>query len=135
MDLLRRQFLQLAAGVAALPAAPCILRAQSYPSRSVRIIVGSAAGDLTDIVGRLVGQWLSERLSQSFIIENRPGAGSNLGTEAAVRAPADGHTLLMVAPSAAINATLYSNLNFSFIRDITPVAGIFRAPLVMVIHP
>ena len=135
MELPRRYFLQLAAGAAAVPVTRCISWAQDYPSRPARIIVGSAAGDLTDIVGRLIGQWLSERLNQSFIIENRPGAGSNVGTEAAVRAPADGYTLLMVAPSAAINASLYSNLKFSFIRDITPVAGIFRAPLVVVIHP
>ena len=113
-----------------------IARAQAYPTRPVRMIVGFAAGGATDIVARLMGQWLSERLGQQFIIENRPGAGSNIATEAVVRAPADGYTLLLVGRPNAINATLYDKLNFNFIRDIAPVAGIVRAPHVMVvIHP
>ena len=129
MKLPRRQFLHLAAGAAALPAVSRIARAQAYPSRPVRIIVGFAAGGATDIVARLIGQWLSERLGQPFVIENRPGAGSNIGTEAVVRAPADGYTLLLVAPANAINATLYDKLNFNFIRDIAPVASIMPRAL------
>ena len=109
--------------------------AQAYPSRPVRIIVGFAAGGATDIVARLIGQWLSERLGQQFVIENRPGAGSNIATEAVVRAPPDGYTLLLVSPANAINATLYDKLNFNFIRDIAPVAGIIRVPIVMVVNP
>ncbi len=120
----RRRFLHLAAGAAALPAVSRIARAQTYPTRPVRIIVGFAAGGATDIVARLIGQWLSERLGQPFIIENRPGAGSNIATEAVVRAPPDGYTLLLVDASNAINATLYDKLNFNFIRDIAPVASI-----------
>jgi tripartite-type tricarboxylate transporter receptor subunit TctC len=135
MILLRRQFLHLAAGAAALPAASRIARAQTYPARPVRMVVGFAPGGGTDIIARLIGQWLSERLGQPFIIENRPGAGTNIGTEAVVRAPADGYTLLMVGSSNAINATLYGNLNFNFIGDIVPVAGIARQPLVMVVNP
>jgi tripartite-type tricarboxylate transporter receptor subunit TctC len=131
----RRQFLHLAVGVTALPAAPRIARAHSYPSRPVRIIVGYSAGGTTDICARLIGQWLSERLGQPFIVENRPGAGSNVATEAAVRAPADGHTLLLATISNAINATLYDKLNFNFIRDIAPVAGIIRVPNVMEVNP
>jgi tripartite-type tricarboxylate transporter receptor subunit TctC len=131
----RRQFLQLAAGVAALPVTSRIARAQSYPSRPVRIIVGYASGGTTDICARLVGQWLSERLGQPFIVENRPGAGSNVATEGAVRAPADGHTLLLATISNAINATLYDKLKFNFIRDIAPVAGIIRVPNVMEVNP
>ena len=127
MKLPRRQFLHLAAGAAALPAVSRIAWAQTYPTRPVRIIVGFAAGGATDILARLMGQWLSERLGQPFIIENRPGAGTNIATEAVVRAPADGYTLLLVSPSNAINATLYDKLNFNFIRDIAPVAGIIRA--------
>ena len=131
----RRKFLQLAAGAAALPALPHIATAQAYPSRPVRIIVGVAAGGGTDIVARLISQWLAERLNQQFVVENRPGAGTNLGTEVVVRAPPDGHTLLIVGAPAAINATLYDKLNFNFIRDIAPVAGIMRGPLVMVVNP
>ena len=135
MTLLRRQFLQLAAGAVALSAGSGGIWASAYPSRPVRIVVGSAAGDLSDIVGRVLGQWLSEQLGQSFIVENRPGAGSNLGTETVVRASADGYTLLMVGASAAINATLYQNLKFNFLRDIAPVASAIRQPQIVVVHP
>ncbi len=135
MKLLRRQFLHLAAGAAALPAVSRIARAQTYPTRPVRIVVGFPAGAAADIVARLIGQWLSERLGQPFIIENRPGAGSNIGTEAVVRAPPDGYTLLLVTSPNAINATLYEKLNFNFIRDIAPVASIVRVPNVMVVNP
>jgi len=131
----RRQFLHLAAGAAALPAVSRIARAQTYPSRPVRIIVSFAAGSSTDIVARLMGQWLSDQIGQQFIIENRPGAGGNIGTEVVVRATADGHTLLLVDASGAINATLYEKLNFNFIRDISPVAALIRVPNVMVVHP
>jgi tripartite-type tricarboxylate transporter receptor subunit TctC len=131
----RRKFLHLAAGAAALPAVSRIAGAQSYPSRPVRIIVGFPAGGGVDIVARLIGQWLSERLGQPFVIENRPGAGSNIATEVVVRAPADGYTLLLVHASNAINATLYDKLNFNFIRDIAPVAGIIAVPNVMVLNP
>ena len=134
MILPRRQFLHLAAGAAALPAVSRVARAQAYPARPVRIVVPFAAGGAPDIVARLMGQWLSERLGQPFVIENRPGAGGNIATEAVVRAPADGYTLLTVAASHAINATLYEKLNFNFIRDITPVAGIIRFPYVMVVN-
>ena len=131
----RRQFLHLAAGAAALPAVSRIAWAQTYPSRPVRIIVGVAAGGTLDILARVMGQWLSERLGQPFIIENRPGASTNIATEAVVRAPANGYTLLSVSPSNAINATLYEKLNFTFIGDIAPVAGIIRAANVMVVNP
>src|SRR5712672_4250466 len=131
----RRQFLSVGAGVAALPFAPHIAWAQAYPSRPVRIIVPFAPGGTNDILGRLIGWWLSERLGQSFVVENRPGAGTNIGTEAVVRAPADGYTLLLVSPGNAINATLYGNLTFNFIRDIAPVAGLVRVPNVMVVNP
>jgi tripartite-type tricarboxylate transporter receptor subunit TctC len=135
MKLPRRNFLHLAAGAAALPAVSRFARAQAYPSRPVRIVVGFTAGSASDIVARLVGQWLSERLGQPFVIENRPGAGSNIATEAVVRSPPDGYTLLLVNPANTINATLYDKLSFNFIRDIAPVAGIIRTPLVMVAHP
>ena len=135
MKLPRRKFLHLAAGVAALPVVSQIARAQAYPARPVRIIVGVAAGGTLDILARVMGQWLSERLGQPFIIENRPGASTNIATEAVVRAPANGYTLLSVSPSNAINATLYEKLNFTFIGDIAPVAGIIRAANVMVVHP
>jgi tripartite-type tricarboxylate transporter receptor subunit TctC len=131
----RRQFIRLAAGVTALSAASRIARAQSYPSRPVRIIVGYSPGGTTDICARLIGQWLSERLGQPFIVENRPGAGSNIATEGAVHAPADGYTLLLATISNAINATLYDKLNFNFIRDIAPVAGIISVPNVMEVNP
>ena len=135
MKLPRRQFLHLAAGAAALPAVSRIARAQTYPTRPVRIIVGFAAGGATDIVARLIGQWLSERLGQQFIIENRPGAGSNIATEAVVRAPRRRLHAPLVSAANAINATLYDKLNFNFIRDIAPVASIMRVPLVMVVNP
>ena len=135
MTISRRQFLHIAAGAAALPALSRFAWAQTYPSRPVRIIVGFAAGGPNDILARLIGQWLSERLGQPFVIENRPGAGSNIATEAVVRAPADGYTLLLVGSPNAINATLYDNLNFNFIRDIAPVASFIRGALVMVVHP
>jgi tripartite-type tricarboxylate transporter receptor subunit TctC len=135
MKLRRRQFLHLAAGAAALPIFPRLATAQAYPSQPVHLIVGVAAGGGLDFVARLMGQWLSERLGQPFVIENRPGAGTNIGTEAVVRASADGYTLLLVAAPNAINATLYEKLNFNFIRDIAPVAGISRAPLVMTVNP
>jgi tripartite-type tricarboxylate transporter receptor subunit TctC len=131
----RRRFLQLAAGAVALPAMSRIARAQSYPSRPVRIIVGFPAGGTSDVLARLMGQWLSERLGLPFIVENRPGAGGNVGTEAVVRATADGYTLLQAGGQDAINATLYQNLNFNFIRDMAPVIGIMRVPGAFVVHP
>jgi tripartite-type tricarboxylate transporter receptor subunit TctC len=131
----RRRFLGLAAGAAAVPVISRIAWPQAYPTRPVRIIVPAAAGGAADITARLIGQWLSERVGQQFIIENRPGAGTNIGTEAVVRAPADGYTLLQVTGSNAINATLYNRLNFNFIRDIAPVASIMRVPGVMVVNP
>jgi tripartite-type tricarboxylate transporter receptor subunit TctC len=135
MRLPRRKLLHLAAGAAALPAVSRVACAQSYPARPVRIIVGFAPSGATDIMARLIGQWLSERLSQQFIIENRPGAGSNIGTEAVVNAPPDGYTLLVGTSVNAINAALYGKLNFNFIRDITPVASIHREPFVMEVNP
>ena len=134
MKLPRRKFLQLTAGAAALPVVSRIARAQAYPTRPVRIFVGIAAGGADDTIARLIGQWLSERLGQQFIIENRPGAGGNIATEAVVRAPADGYTLLLVNPPNAINATLYDRLNYNFIRDIAPVVGLVRFPLVMAVN-
>jgi len=131
----RRQFLHLAAAAAALPAVSRIAWAQTYPSRPVRIIVGFAPAGGTDIVARLIGQWLSERLGQPFIIENRPGAGTNIGTDAVVRAPADGYTLLLCGTPNATNAALYDKLNFDFTHDIAPVASIVRVPYVMEVHP
>jgi len=131
----RRNFLHLAAGAAALPALSRIARAQAYPSRPVRLIVGFAAGGAFDIMARLIGQWLSERLGQPFVIENRPGGGGNIGTEAVVRAPPDGYTLLLVGVPNAINVTLYDKLNFNFISDIAPVAGLMAGSSVMVVHP
>jgi tripartite-type tricarboxylate transporter receptor subunit TctC len=135
MKLPRRNFLHLAAGAAALPAFSRIAWAQAYPTRPVRLIAPFAAGGTSDTVARLMGQWLSERLGQPFVIEDRPGAGSNIGTDAVVRASPDGYTLLMAGGYNAINATLYDKLNFNFIRDITAVAGIVRVPSVMVVHP
>jgi tripartite-type tricarboxylate transporter receptor subunit TctC len=131
----RREFLHLAAGAAALTAVLCTAKAQAYPTRPVRIVVAFAAGGAQDILARLIGQWLSERLGQPFVIENRPGGGGNIGVEAVVRAPADGYTLLLVGPPNAINATLYKKLNYNFIRDIAPVAAISREPNVMVVNP
>jgi len=135
MTFRRRQFLSLIAGIAALPAVPRLAEAQTYPTRPVRWIVPYTPGGATDIQARLLGQWLSERFRQPFIIENRPGGGGNIGTEAVVHAPADGYTLLLVGPPHAVNATLYNKLNFNFIRDIAPVAGIIRVPNVMVVNP
>ena len=135
MKLPRRKFLHLVAGAAALPIVSDIARAQAYPSRPVHIVVGYPAGGPSDIVARLIGQYLSERLGQAFIIDNRPGAASNIGTEVVVNAPPDGYTLLMVTLPNSINATLYANLNFNFVRDIAPVASIGRSPLVMEVNP
>src|SRR5882672_739876 len=131
----RRQFLHLAAGAAALPTFSRIARAQAYPTRPVRIVLGFPPGGAYDTIARPMGQWLSERLGQPFIIENRPGAGSNLATEAVARAAADGHTLLMIGPTQIMNIALYDKLNFDFLRDIAPVGGITLAPLVMVVNP
>src|SRR6266480_4651387 len=128
MKLPRRTFLHLAAGAAALPAVSRFAWAQTYPTRPVHIIVGFAAGGPLDIAARLVGHWLSDRLGQQFVIENRPGAGSNIATEVVVNAPPDGYTLLVTTSVNAINATLYDKLNFNFIRDIAPVASIHREP-------
>jgi len=135
MQLPRRQFLRLASGTAALPAVSRFAWGQAYPTRPVHVIVGFTAGNNIDIVARLIGQWLSERLGQPFIIENRPGASGNIAAEAVVRAPADGHTLLMTGTFNAINATLYENLSFNFIRDIAPVASLSRTAGVMEVSP
>ena len=135
MKLPRRRFLHLAACAVALPAASRLARAQAYPTRPVRIIVGQAAGSSSDITARLVAQWVSERLGQQFIIEVRPGAGGNIATEAAVGAPADGYTILLVNAQNTINSALYERLNFNFLRDIAPVVGIDRVPIVMEVHP
>ena len=135
MNFPRRRVLQLAAGAVALPALPRLSWAQAYPSRPARIVVGFAAGGATDIQARLMGQWLSDRLGQQFIIENRAGASGNIGTEAVAKAPADGYTLLQIVTPHAINAALYSNLNFDFMRDIAPVIGAARLAYVVVVHP
>ena len=135
MKILRRQLLRLAAGAVGLPAISRIALALDYPTRPVHVIVGYPPGSGPDLEARLIGQWLSERLGQRFIIENRPGAASNIATEAVVRAAIDGYTLLLVASANASNATLYDNLNFNFIRDIAPVASIMRAPFVMEVNP
>jgi tripartite-type tricarboxylate transporter receptor subunit TctC len=135
MGFARRAFLQLAAGAAASQALPRALMAQAYPSRPVRIVVGFAAGGATDIQARLMGQWLTDRLGQQFIVENRAGASGNIGTEAVAKAPADGYTLLQIVTPHAINAALYSNLNFDFARDITPVICAARLGYVIVAHP
>jgi tripartite-type tricarboxylate transporter receptor subunit TctC len=133
MKLPRRRFLRLAAGTASLPAVTRFAQAQTYPTRPVRVIVGFPAGGGSDITARLMGQWLSERLGQPFVVENRPGAATNIATEAVVRAPADGYALLLFGSSSAINATFYEKLPFDLIRDIAPVAGINRVPYVMVV--
>jgi tripartite-type tricarboxylate transporter receptor subunit TctC len=135
MTLPRRKFLHLAAGAAALPAVARIARADTYPSHPVRLIAGFAAGSTTDILSRLMGQWLSQRLGQQFIIENKPGAGGNVGAEEVSKAAADGYTLLMVPPAVAANATLYPHLNFVFLRDFAPVAGVVRVPNVAEVTP
>jgi tripartite-type tricarboxylate transporter receptor subunit TctC len=135
MTIRRRNFLHLAAGLAALPALARLAGAAGYPDHPVRIIVGFAAGSTTDILARLIGQWLSQRLGQQFIVENRPGAGGNLGAETVVQATPDGYTLLMVPPAVAANATLYQHLNFDFIRDTAPVAGVVRVPNVVEVNP
>jgi tripartite-type tricarboxylate transporter receptor subunit TctC len=135
MKLPRRRFLHLAAGAAALPSVAHSAWAQTYPTRPVRLVVSVPAGGSPDIVARVLGQWLSDRLGQQFVVDNRPGASGNIGTEAVVRAPADGYSLLFAMSANAINATLYDNLRFNFIRDAAPVASIARIPLVMEVHP
>src|SRR5438128_2283994 len=135
MKLPRRKFLHLAAGAAALPAVSRFALAQTYPTRPVRIVAPTAPGGAPDILARLIGRWLSGQLGQQFVVENRPGGGSNIGTEAVVRAPPDGYTLLLVSTTNAINATLYDRLNFDFLRDVAPVAGIISLPEVMVVNP
>jgi tripartite-type tricarboxylate transporter receptor subunit TctC len=134
MKLSRRRFLHLAAGLTALPASSRIARAQAYPTRPVRLFEGFGGGSSADLGARLIGQWLSERLGQPFVVENRTGAGSNIATETVVMAPPDGYTLLTCVTANAINATLYKKLNFNFIRDIAPVAGLLRLPLVMLVN-
>jgi tripartite-type tricarboxylate transporter receptor subunit TctC len=131
----RRRVLSMLAATALVPAAARLAWAQAYPSRPVRMITGFAAGGPSDILGRLIGQWLSERLGQTFVIESRPGAGSNIATEAVARSPADGYTLLIVTSANTINATLYDRLPYNFIRDLAPVAGIIRVPQVIEVHP
>jgi tripartite-type tricarboxylate transporter receptor subunit TctC len=135
MKFQRRQFLRLALGAAALSPASRMANAQAYPSRPVRLVIGYTPGGSADLTARLMGQWLSERLGQSFVIENRPGGGTNIATESVVRAAPDGYTLLLAAPANAINATLYDRLNFDFLRDTEPVAGLIRFPNVVVVHP
>jgi len=135
MKLSRRRLLHLAAATAALPAASRFASAQTYPARPVHVIAGFAAGGGVDITARLIGQWLSERLGQNFITDNRPGAGGNIGTEVVVNAPPDGYTLLLATVPNAVNATLYEKLNFNFVRDIAPVAGIIRVPQVILVNP
>jgi len=135
MKLPRRKLLHLATGFAALPVLSRLASAQSYPSRPVRIVAAFAAGGGVDITARLIGQWLSDRLGQSFVVENRPGAGGNIGTEGVVNAPPDGYTLLLATLPNAVNATLYERLNFNFIRDTAPVAGIIRVVMVILVHP
>jgi tripartite-type tricarboxylate transporter receptor subunit TctC len=135
MKLPRRTFLQLTTGAAALPFMSCFAWAQAYPARPVRIIVGAAPSGTYDIMARLIGEWLSERLGQPFVIENRPGAGTTIGTEAVVKAPPDGYTLLLVGAAAVTSALLYDKLSFNLIRDITPVAGIISIPFIMAVNP
>src|SRR5207244_1240498 len=135
MKLLRRKFLELTVGIVAAAAFPQFALADNYPTRPVRIIAGFAAGGGVDITARLIGQWLNERLGQSFVTENRPGAGGNIGTEAVVSSAPDGYTLLLATVPNAVNASLYEKLNFNFIRDIAPVAGIIRVPMVILLNP
>ena len=135
MTLPRRQFLQIAIAAAALPASPRLARAQAYPARSVRIIVATSAGGTTDIVARVLGQWLTDKLGQPFVVENRTGGGNNIGTEAAARSPADGYTLFMANTVNAINTTLYKKLNYNFTTDLVPVAIVMRSPVLMQVHP
>src|SRR5215470_11605136 len=135
MKLPRREFLHLAAGAAVLPVVSRIATAQAYPSRPVRLVVGFAAGGTQDVIARLLGSWLSERLGQQVVIENRAGAASNIAAEAVLKSPPDGYTLFMVGPNNAINASLYDRLGFDFVRDFAPVAGILRVPNVMEVHP
>jgi len=131
----RRQFLHLAAGAIALPIVSRVALAQAYPTKPVRIVIGFAAGGTQDVIGRLLGSWLSERLGQQIVIENRAGAASNIAAEAVIKSPPDGYTLFMVGPNNAINASLYDKLNFDFLRDFAPVAGVMRVPNVMEVHP
>src|SRR6201996_4931454 len=131
----RRTFLHLAAGAAAMPALPRMARAETYPSRPVRIVVGFAAGGATDIQARLMGQWLSDHLGQQFIVENRAGASGNIGTEAVAKSSPDGYTLLQIVTPHAINAALYTHLNFDFLRDIAPVICAARLAYIVVVHP
>src|ERR1700754_84370 len=131
----RRRFLQLASGAVALSASPRLARAQAYPNRPVRLIIGYTPGGSADLTARLMGQWLSEKLGQSFVVENRPGGGTNIATEAVLRAAPDGYTLLLVAPANAINATLYDKLNFNYIKESVPVAGLIRLPNVVCVTP
>ena len=135
MKLPRRQFLHRAVGAAALPAVSSIARAQAYPSRPVRLLVGFAAGGTTDIAARLIAQWLTERLGQPVVVENRPGASANLAAEAVVRSPPDGYTLLAVTSSNTVNATFFDKLSFSIVHDIAMVSGVMRSPLVLEVHP
>ena len=135
MTLRRRRFLQISAAAAAFPALPHLARAETYPSRTVRIIVATTAGGTTDIVARLLGQWLTDKLGQPFVVENRTGGGNNIGTEAAARSPADGYTLFMANTVNAINTTLYKNLNYNFTTDLVPVAIVMRSPVIMQVHP
>jgi tripartite-type tricarboxylate transporter receptor subunit TctC len=135
MKIPRRRLLHLAAGAALLPAFSKLANAQTFPARPIRLVIGYTPGGSADLTARLMGQWLSERLGQSFVVENRPGGGTNIANEAVVRAPPDGYTLLLAAPANAINATLYDKLNFNFLRDIEPVAGIIRFPNVVVVNP
>jgi tripartite-type tricarboxylate transporter receptor subunit TctC len=135
MKLPRRTFLRLAAGAATLPAVSSIASAQAYPSRPVRLVVGFAAGGTQDVIARILGQWLTERLGQQILIENRPGAASNIAAEAVIKSPPDGYSLFMIGPNNAINATLYDKLNFDILRDLAPVAGIMRVPNVLEVNP